>query len=67
MIVVSEGIPGRVCAKKWSFTEATVVCRQLTGEGAVAAVRVMQPRRTSYPTIWFDGLTCSGTENSSKV
>jgi hypothetical protein len=58
-----EGVSGRVCANNWNFSEADVVCRQVNekGLGAVAAVRVIEPK-SRYP-IWFDGLTCSGTES----
>ena len=59
--VMHNGAWGTVCSFGWDLHDATVVCRQLGYNRAVAALAAY--RGGSGP-IWYDDVRCSGSEAS---
>ena len=59
--VLHNGAWGTVCSYGWDQKDATVICRQLAYGRAVAAL--VAYGGGSGP-IWYDDVTCSGSEAS---
>ena len=61
--VLHNGAWGTVCSNDWDLQEATVICRQLGYGRAVATLRNAAYGGRISP-IWYDNVTCSGSEVS---